>query len=249
VTAAAAVDVAPVALVSGGSRGLGRVLVERLLQRQWRVATFSRNAGDFVDRLRVDAEDRFLWQPVDLAEPEAVREFCRTARGQFGRLDLLVNNAAVMHQELLLTTPPKQVESVVRDNLTSTIALTQSAARAMSHGRGGAIVTVSSINATRGYRGASVYAAAKAGLEAMTRSLAREVGPLGIRVNCVAPGFFPSELTAGVTPLNRERIVRRTPLGRLGTAEDVAEAVLFLASDAASFITGQTLVVDGGITC
>ena len=129
------------------------------------------------------------------------------------------------------------------------LLLVQAAVRAMAGGPGGAIINISSVNAIRGYRGTSVYGAAKAGLEALTRSLARELGPMRIRVNCVSPGFFASQLTAEVGDAHRERILRHTPLGRLATVDDIADAVLFLASEKASFITGQTLVVDGGITC
>ena len=237
-----------VALISGGSRGLGQVLVRRLLERDWRVATFSRGGNEFVSGETSDHKD-FIWRALDLNDHPAMRQFTRDVHREFGRLDLLINNAAVLHQELFLTMSPNRVEAVLNGNLLSGIALIQAAARAMSGGDGGTIVNISSVNAIRGYRGTSVYGAAKAGLEGLTRSLARELGPMRIRVNCVTPGFFATELTAGVTDDNRERILRRTPLGRLATVDDIVEAVLFLASDEASFITGQTLVVDGGITC
>jgi 3-oxoacyl-[acyl-carrier protein] reductase len=114
---------------------------------------------------------------------------------------------------------------------------------------GGCIVNISSVNAVRGHAGVAVYSAAKAGLDGLTRSLARELGPRNIRVNSVAPGYFESEMVKGMTDEQKQRIVRRTPLGRLARAEDVANAVYFLASPQASFITGQVLIVDGGITC
>ncbi|WNI17847.1 SDR family NAD(P)-dependent oxidoreductase [Actinacidiphila sp. ITFR-21] len=238
-----------VAVVSGGSRSLGRVLVERLLADGWRVATFSRTANEFVEQTAEKNPDTFHWEAVDLADPERLRAFTRSVARRFGRVDLLVNNAGVLHQELLLTTTAQRIETLIDTNLLAPILLTQACARLMVRGGGGAVVNISSINAIRGYRGVAAYAAAKAGLDGFSRSLARELGAFNIRVNSVVPGFFESDMTANVTASNRERIQHRTPLDRLGTAEEIADAVLFLASSRGGFITGQSLVIDGGITC
>jgi 3-oxoacyl-[acyl-carrier protein] reductase len=238
-----------VAVVSGGSRGLGRVLVERLLSDGWRVATFSRTPNDFIEETAEKYPDDFRWAAVDLRDGSALRDFGRTVDGAFGRVDLLVNNVGVLHQELFLTTAPQRMRDVVVTNLLAPMHLAQLCARLMMRGGGGAIVNISSINAIRGYRGVSAYSAAKAGLEGLSRSLARELGPLNITVNALTPGFFESDMTADVTARNRDKIRTRTPLGRLGTVEEIADAVVFLASSEARFITGQTLVVDGGITC
>lgn len=238
-----------VALVSGGSRGLGRILVERLLEDGWQVATFSRSYNDFISDTFESADGRFLWKAADLTNLQQMRGFVRSVKDSFGRIDLLVNNAGILRQELLLTTPPAQIDRLIKANLTAPITLAQSCARTMSSQGSGLIVNVSSINAIRGYRGVSVYSAAKAGMDGLSRSLARELGEMGIRVNSVVPGFFDSDMTTEVTAENRERIERRTPLKRLGAADEIVDTILYLVSPAASFVTGQTLVVDGGITC
>ncbi len=238
------------AAVSGGSRGLGRVLIERLLDEGWKIATFSRTSNDFIEQTSAEHPDRFWWQAADLEDLSSMSAFVSGAVRTFGGLDMLINNAAVLQrQELLLTLPPKKIASLITANLTAGIMLTQACVKAMSRNGGGAVVNVSSINAVRGYRGVSVYAAAKAGMDGFTRSLARELGALNIRVNSVVPGFFDSDMTAEVTDQNRTRIQRRTPLGRLARIEEIADATLYLCSPSASFVTGQTVVVDGGITC
>jgi 3-oxoacyl-[acyl-carrier protein] reductase len=242
-------DKEKVAVVTGGSRGLGRVLVTRLLEAGWRVATFSRSVTPFVTEMSATAGDDFFWRSADLMEMDTLRSFVAEVAKRFGRIDFLVNNAAVLHQELLLTTPAKQIDKLITSNLTAPIILAQACARVMSRTGSGVIVNVSSINAIRGYRGVAAYSAAKAGLDGFSRSLARELGPLNIRVNSVVPGFFDTDMTSSVTARNRERIAGRTPLGRLADINEIAEAVLFLASPASSFITGNKIVVDGGITC
>jgi 3-oxoacyl-[acyl-carrier protein] reductase len=238
-----------VAVVSGGSRGLGRALVEDLLADGWRVATLSRSSNDFLENTLREQPDRLYWEQLDLNEPMTMRDYVRNVARTFGRIDLLVNNAGVLSQELLLTMQPKQIDTLITSNLVSPIVLSQACARIMTGVGGGQIINVSSINAIRGFRGVSVYSAAKAGLDGFSRSLARELGAVDIRVNSVVPGYFDSDMTAGVTPENRERIAHRTPLGRLGTVAEVLGVVKFLISPAASFVTGQTIVVDGGITC
>lgn len=239
-----------VAVISGGSRGLGRVLAERLMQEGWKIATFSRSANDFTDSMTRERPEDFLWEAVDLGDRKALRAFVAGAVRRFGGIDLLINNAAVLNeQQLFLTTSTRQIDALIANNLSAPIALAQMCARAMSTRSGGQIVNVSSINAIRGFRGVAVYSATKAGLDGFSRSLARELGPLNIRVNSVVPGFFESDMTTEVTEGNRERIQRRTPLGRLADIEEIADTVQFVISSRASFITGQTIVVDGGITC
>jgi 3-oxoacyl-[acyl-carrier protein] reductase len=238
-----------VAIISGGSRGLGQVLAERLLGDGWRVATFSRSASAFTDEAAHKWPDDFWWQPADLADPRSLTDFVAGAVTRFERIDLLVNNAGVLCQELFPTMSADRIASLIDVNLVGPVILTRACTRHMVRLGGGNVVNVSSINAIRGHRGVAVYSAAKAGLDGFARSLARELGAFGIRVNSVVPGFFDSDMTSQVTAENMTRITRRTPLGRLAETSEIADATLFLCSPASSFITGQTIIVDGGITC
>ena len=240
-----------VGLISGGSRGLGAALVECCLGMGYRVATFSRVTTGFIERLSCDPSrrDDVLWEAVDGRDTAALRGFVADAAARFGRFDLLVNNAAIAVEGVLATMREQDIEATVALNLTAAIVLSQACSRLMLRQGSGCIVNVSSVNAVRGHAGVSVYSATKGALDAFTRSLARELGPRGIRVNAVAPGYFESDMSGSVTAEAKARISRRTPLGRLADVADVVRAVRFLASDDAAFITGHTLVVDGGITC
>lgn len=240
-----------VVIVSGGSKGLGRGLVEALLAEGHIVATFSRTATPFIEeRMRADPEHAmFWWEPVDATERERVSKFVLAVRERYRRIDGLVNNAGVAVEGVLPLVREDDVRKVIGTNLEATIHLAQATSRVMLGQRSGSIVNISSIVGLRGYAGLSVYSATKGALDAFTRSLARELGPRGIRVNSVAPGYLETDLSATLDAEQKAQIVRRTPLGRLGNAEDVAGAVSFLLSRAARHITGITLVVDGGITC
>jgi 3-oxoacyl-[acyl-carrier protein] reductase len=241
-------DERPVAVVSGGSRGLGLALVTDFLERGYRVETFSRTESAELAVLRKET-DALTWSTVDGTDAEAVEEFVRAAVRRHRRIDTLVNNAAVGLEGLLTLTAPAAIDAALRTNLTLPVLLTRACLKPMLARKSGVVVNLSSINALRGQTGVAVYGAAKAALDGLTRGLAREVGPAGVRVVSVAPGYFDSEMTAGISQDQRRRIVRRTPLGRLGSVEDVLGVVRFLTSPAASFITGQTITVDGGYTC
>ena len=237
-------------IVSGGSRGLGLAAVEMLLARGDRVATFSRSGSAALEALAAAHAGRLLHERLDAADAAAVRDFVDRVVARFGRIDHCVANAAIAHEGVLATTTDAEIAALLAVNLAGSIVLVRECVRQMLVQRSEAgppsIVVVSSIVAARGSPGLSVYAATKAGLEGFARSLAREVGPRGIRVNAVAPGFLETDLSASLSPENRDRIARRTALGRLGTSADVVGGIDFLTSPAAAFITGQVIRIDGG---
>ncbi|MCC7085809.1 MAG: SDR family oxidoreductase [Pirellulales bacterium] len=234
-------------IVSGGSRGLGQALVEGLLGAGYPVSTFSRSATDFTNS-QAD-NPHFHFASADIADREQVAEFLITAEEKFGLPFGLVNCAGIAVDGVLATLSEDQIERVVDINLVGALVLSRRVVRRMLLGKqGGSIINISSIIGIRGYNGLSAYAATKGGMDAMTRSLARELGDRRIRVNSIAPGYLATEMTHGLSDSQRQQVVRRTPLGRLGTPQDVVGPVKFLLSDEAEFITGQVLVVDGGIT-
>jgi 3-oxoacyl-[acyl-carrier protein] reductase len=241
----------PVVVISGGSRGLGAAIARRCLDHGHVVGTFSRTAAPFIDeqRRRDPRAEHFYWEPVDARYDAALKRFVDTVVERYGAVDVLVNNAAVGRFAPFPLMRLDEIDETLQINLRTNVVLSRLCTPSMAERGSGCILNISSVNAVRGNAGVAVYSATKAALDGFTRALARELGPKNIRVNSLAPGYFESEMVAGLTERHRQQLARSTPLRRLGTVDEIADAALFLISPTAAFITGHTLVVDGGITC
>jgi 3-oxoacyl-[acyl-carrier protein] reductase len=234
-------------VVTGGSRGIGLGVAQALARSGFTVIAVARSEGTALAEAR-RALPGLHFQACDLADIARLRELARALREAFGPIYGLVNNAGIGTAGVLATLSEAKIEELVRLNVTSPIVLTKYIVRSMMSQRAGRIVNMSSIVATTGYRGLSVYGASKSALLGFTRSLAREVGELGITVNAVAPGFVPTEFTDSLDDAGREQVARRSALKKLASVEDVAGAVDYLMSERAGTVTGTVLTVDAGST-
>lgn len=237
-----------VCIITGGSRGLGASFVDAFLEDGDIVATCSRSSTPAIEKWAADHGDRFYYESFDMRDRPACVEFVKNIAKKYGQIDVLVNNAGLASESLLATALDEDMDAVIDINLKSTLHMTRLVVRKMLVKRSGIIINISSIIGISGYRGLSVYGATKAALDGFTRALARELGARGITVNSIAPGYLRTEMTDSLVGDQLGQIERRTPLGRLGEPEDVTGMLRFLCSPEASFITGQVIVIDGGIT-
>jgi 3-oxoacyl-[acyl-carrier protein] reductase len=239
-------------IVTGGSRGLGLGIARKLATAGYRVVAIARQESEqlasAMGELGHGQQSSLHFRQFDLANIPDIPNLVKELRKEFGAIYGLVNNAALGTSGILATMHDKQIERLARLNIVSPLILTKYIVRSMMTSRSGRIVNVASIVSFTGYSGLSVYGATKASIVGFTRSLAREVGPLGITVNAVAPGFLETEMTESLGERQRDQIVRRSALHRLAGVDDVADAVEFLFGDKARNITGTVLTVDAGST-
>jgi 3-oxoacyl-[acyl-carrier protein] reductase len=241
-------------IVTGGSRGLGAAFVETLLSEGYKVSTCSRSKSDYLEALLSSKkyDGRLFWAPCEVGKAAEADSFVKEAvqwagdDGIFG----LVNNAGIAQAGILTSFPNVESEKLIQVNLLGTIHFSRAVSEHLiKQNQGGRIINISSIIGSRGYNGLAAYSASKAGMDGLTRALARELGRRRITVNSVGPGYVKTQMSSSLTAPQLAQIVNRTPLGRLVTEEDVTALVRFLLSDAASMITGQVILVDGGVSC
>ena len=235
-----------VAMVTGSTRGIGRAVAEVLAAAGAKVAVLGRDAGK-AQVVAAEIGHGAQGFACDVTNEASVNAAVEAIDKALGSVDILVNNAGVTKDNVFLRLQDADWDTVLEANLKGAFRTIRAASRGMMKQRWGRIINVSSVVALIGNKGQANYAASKAGLLGLTKSIARELASRGITVNAVAPGFIETDMTAALTPEQREVLAKGIPLERLGTPADIAAAVLFLASDGAAYITGQVLVVDGGM--
>jgi 3-oxoacyl-[acyl-carrier protein] reductase len=238
-----------VALVTGASQGIGRACALQLAEAGATVAVAARNQAkleQLVDEIGAGGGNAAAY-PIDVTEEEQIKSACKAAIAQFGKIDILVNNAGITRDQLVMRMKRADWELVLETNLTSAYLCTQQVMSSMLKQRWGRIINIASIFGQMGQAGQANYAASKAGLIGLTMAVARELGSRNITCNAVAPGFIETAMTAALSDDFKQNAVKLIPLGRVGTPEEVAQSVVFLASDQASYITGHVLNVNGGM--
>ncbi|MBM3539165.1 MAG: 3-oxoacyl-[acyl-carrier-protein] reductase [Alphaproteobacteria bacterium] len=234
------------ALVTGASGGIGGEIAKALARQGARVA-LSGTRVEALEKLKLEIGDNAVVTPGDLGDAAATDKLFKDAEAALGQVDILVNNAGLTRDTLALRMKDEDWQKVLDVNLTAGFRLARSALRGMMKRRGGRIVGITSIVGVTGNPGQANYAAAKAGMIGMSKALAAEVASRGITVNCVAPGFIATPMTEALNEEQKARLLTAIPAGRLGAVADVAAAVVYLASDEAAYVTGQTLHVNGGM--
>ncbi len=234
------------ALVTGASGGIGGEIA-KALHGQGAQVVLSGTREDALQALAVELKERVAVVPADLSQADEPQRLVDEAEKAFGGIDILINNAGLTRDSLAMRMKDEDWQQVLDVNLTAAFRLTRACLRGMMKARWGRIVSITSVVGAVGNAGQANYAASKAGMTGMSKALAQEVGSRGITVNCVAPGFIVTAMTDNLSDSQKEHLLAGIPSGRLGTVEDVAGAIVYLASDEASYVTGQTVHVNGGM--
>jgi len=240
------------AIVTGGARGIGRAIVFALLEQGRRVATLDINDDKLAELRQLAARQGYapedlITLKLDITDTAALTAALEDLADRHGGIGILVNNAGITRDKLMIQMEDEDFDCVLAINLKAAFTATRVAARSMIRNKFGRIISISSVAAVMGQAGSANYAASKAGLIGMTKSVARELGKKGVTANCIAPGFIQTDMTAVLPEAVKQAALEIIPLKRLGDPEDVAYAVAFLAGDAAGYITGQVLCIDGGM--
>ncbi|MBP9706383.1 MAG: 3-oxoacyl-ACP reductase FabG [Oligoflexales bacterium] len=235
-----------VALVTGASRGIGAACAKALALAGYRVAIHYRSDEALAKGLQAELSGSQIYR-FDLSQPDACKELCDKIKTEMGGIDVLVNNAGMSIDALLPFAKEDDFDKLLSVNLKPVFVLSKYASKHMIRKKAGRIINISSVVGVTGNAGQTMYSATKAAIIGMTKSMALELAGFGILANCVAPGFIATEMTSTLSAEAKEKIFEKIPLKRLGTAEDIASAVAFLASDSANYITGTTLHVNGGM--
>ena len=238
------------ALVTGGARGIGRAIALRLATQGADIAFMDRGSAEVAAQTVADIEalgQRAIFFAGDVTDPDACVAFVQAALDAYGKVDILVNNAGITRDDLVMRMGIDEWKMVLEVNLFGAFYCTKAVLRPMLRARAGRIINMSSVSGQAGQAGQANYSSSKAGLIGLTKAVAREVASRGITANAVAPGFIITELTKDLPEELQDQIRKATPLGHFGTVDDIANAVAFLASDEAAYITGQVLAVDGGL--
>lgn len=239
-----------VAVVTGSSKGIGAGIAKMLAAQGARVVINYRSSPEAAEAIVTEiatAGGEAVAVQADVSQSSEAQRLIKTVVDTYGQIDILVNNAGMTRDKLMMTMKDDDWESILQTNLSSVYYCSKAAIRPMMKKRHGRIINITSVVGLAGQAGQTNYAASKAGMIGFTKSLAKEVGSRNITVNAVAPGYIPTDLTSVMADDQIKMLVDNTPLGRMGTVEDIAAAVLYLASDEASFVTGHVLTVDGGL--